>query len=453
MPDPATPQLFGTDGVRDVAGQGRLAAERVVALGRALARFALGRSASHRVLLARDPRPSGPEVSGLLASAMATEGAEVIDGGVLPSPALAWLTADGDFALGCAISASHNPADYNGIKPFLGDGRKLSIAEELAVEAMLGATAHEGAPGEALTNDALGHRYVAATVKALEAGGRLDGVRLAVDLSAGAATATAPTALAALGVEATYLHAAGTRAINDGCGTENPAAWLSAVRAGGLDGGLAFDGDADRVLVADETGALLDGDDLLAILAADALAGEGVPGGCVVATIMANMGLQEFLAEREVELVRASVGDRNVAALMRDRGAHLGGEPAGHVVLPRTDLPGRHVLIGDGLFAGVRVLQAARRLGQPLSVLRALRPRRPQLLVNVRMQTRRALDAWPAFEAARAAQEARLGAQGRFVIRYSGTEPLLRIMAEGHDEALVRQAVEALAAVARIEAQ
>ncbi len=452
MTAPDTPSLFGTDGVRDLAGAGRLAPATVVALGRALARFALARSASRRVLLARDPRPSGPEIVNQLAAAMATEGAQVVNAGVLPSPALAWLTADGDFALGCAISASHNSEAYNGIKPFLGDGRKLSIAEECEVEAGMALAQGDAAPGDAIPNDALGHRYVGATRAFLEAGGRLDGLRLAVDLSAGAATATAPTVLEGLGVDAVYLHAAGSRAINDGCGTEQPEAWLATVREGPYDGGLAFDGDADRVLVADETGALLDGDDLLAILSADALAGEGVPGGCVISTVMANLGLQEFLQAAGVDLERTPVGDRNVAACMRAMGAAFGGEPAGHIVLGRDDLPAGPALIGDGLVAGVRVLQAAARLGRSLSSLRTLRPRRPQLLVNVRMSERKPLDAWPSFQAAWDEQAGRLGEAGRFVIRYSGTEPLLRIMAEGHDEALVREAVEVLAAVARAEA-
>ena len=444
--------MFGTDGVRDLAGRGRLAPEAVTRLGRALARFAAGRDSGHRILLARDPRPSGPEVTAQLAAAMATEGAEVVDAGVLPSPALAWLTADGDFALGCAISASHNPAEYNGVKPFLPDGSKLSVAQELEVETLMAGLDGSAPPAPALGNDALGHHYVAATVEALRRDGPLEGLRLAVDLSAGAATATAPTVLEALGVDATYLHAAGSRSINDDCGTQHPEAWLSLVTREGMDGGLAFDGDADRVLVADEQGALLDGDDLLAILATDAHARGGVPGGCVVSTVMANLGLHEYLAGLGVGLERTPVGDRNVAERMRARGATIGGEPAGHVVLPRSDLPGGHVLIGDGLVAGVQVLQAARRLRRPLSELRGLRPRCPQKLVNVRMAARRPLDAWPAFQEARAAQEARMGDQGRFVIRYSGTEPLLRIMAEGHDAALVDEVVEALATVARAEA-
>ncbi|MDA1195647.1 MAG: phosphoglucosamine mutase [Planctomycetota bacterium] len=443
----SSPQFFGTDGVRDLAGQGRLAPVHVVQLGRALARFALQRGAGSRVLLARDPRPSGAELVALLGAAMATEGAHVIDAGMLPSPALAWLTADGDFALGCAISASHNAEAYNGIKPFLADGRKLSIEEELQIEGLMAAESGDAPPERLDRNDALGHRYVAATLEALGGEGALAGLRLVVDLSAGAATATAPTLLAALGAQATYLHAAGERAINAACGSEAPHAWLDAVRAADGDGGLAFDGDADRVVVADEHGVPLDGDDLLAILATEAQAGSGVPAARVVSTVMANLGLEEYLAPLGVTLERTPVGDRHVAACMRATGAALGGEPAGHIVLPRADLRG-NALVGDGLVAGVRVLEAARRLGRPLSTLRTLRAHHPQVLRNVRMAARRPLDAWPAFEAEVARQQDRLAGRGRMVIRYSGTEPLLRIMAEGPDEGLVTSAVEALAAVA-----
>ena len=180
MPD--QPQFFGTDGVRDVAGEGRLTSEHLARLGRALARFAAGRGGSHRILLGRDPRPSGPEVTAILAAAMTSEGAEVIDAGELPSPAVAWLTADGDYALGCAISASHNPAHYNGVKPFLADGRKLSVAEELEIEGLMDVALGQQPPGEALSNDALGHRYVGTTREALAVDGDLAGLRLAVDL-------------------------------------------------------------------------------------------------------------------------------------------------------------------------------------------------------------------------------------------------------------------------------
>lgn len=450
-PDQPTPRLFGTDGVRDLAGQGRLAPETLSRLGGALVRFVQERAPTGgvRVLLARDPRPSGEEITAALAGAMQAQGAHVFDAGMVPSPALAWLTAAHGYTLGCMISASHNAEPYNGVKPFLGDARKLTQKEECAVEALMeqvepAAPVRVGAPAEDPVQ-----AYVEAAVEELRAGCDLTGMSLVVDLSAGAASATAPDALKRLGVRATFLHPAGSRAINDACGTESPAAWLEAVRTSGADAGLAFDGDADRVLVADETGALLDGDDLLAILAADLHVHGGVPAQTVVSTVMANLGLMEFLDERGLELARTAVGDRHVSERMRSLGAVLGGEPAGHVVLSRSDLPGGTALIGDGLVAGVRVLQAARRSGHSLSELRRMRVRRPQLNLNVQMDARRDLATWSELQAAIGEQERALGPGGRFVVRYSGTEPLLRVMAEGREEDAVVRAVETVAAVAR----
>ncbi|MDJ0521368.1 MAG: phosphoglucosamine mutase [Planctomycetota bacterium] len=442
-------RFFGTDGIRDVAGRGRLTPEHVHRIGRALAQHARERADAQpvRILLARDPRPSGQDIVQALAGRMAAEGAEVVDAGVLPSPALAWLTAKEHFSLGCSVSASHNPPEYNGIKPFLADGRKLSIAEEEQVEARI-QQLDEGADGGPPVKDAAAAaRYAIAAAEALEELGDIGGMRLVVDLSAGAASTTAPMALEGLGVEVAYLHKAGDRPINEECGSENPEAWAEAVATGDVDGGLAFDGDADRVLVADEHGEILDGDDMLAVLATDAHARGGVPANAVVSTVMANLGLEEYLGGLDVTLERTKVGDRNVAERMRELGAVFGGEPAGHIVLPRADAGG--TLVGDGLVAGVAVLQAARRLGRSLSELRTLRPRRPQTLINVRMAERKPLDDWPAFQSAWREEEEALAGEGRFVIRYSGTEPLLRIMAEGRDAARVQEAVERLAEVAR----
>lgn len=446
------PRLFGTDGIRDVAGRGALSAENVARLAHALVRFVRGTRAAAdevRVLLGRDPRPSGVGLVAILARHMAAAGASVVDAGVLPSPALAWLTAAEGYDLGCAISASHNPPEYNGIKPFAGGGRKLTVDEECGVEAAMPAVAPDVPDAEVARDDGAAGRYVESTTRWLERGGRLDGLRLVVDLSAGAASRTAPAVLSALGAELVALHEADSRPINEGCGSEDTRACRAAVRAAGAAAGLAFDGDADRVLVVDETGTVLDGDDLLAVLAADLQARGGVPSGAVVGTVMTNLGLEEFLEPLGVHLERTPVGDRHVAARMRDLGAELGGEPAGHVVRPRRDAGQRTALVGDGLVAGVEVLQAAARSGDRLSSWRARRPRHPQRLLNVRMGRRRPLDDWPAFEAALAQEERALAGSGRLVVRYSGTEPVLRIMAEGRDPDAVRRAVEALAEVAR----
>jgi phosphoglucosamine mutase len=455
-PDAATaPRLFGTDGIRAVAGTGPLSDENVARVAVALVRFARERTCTPdpvRVLLGRDPRPSGEGLTALLAGHMQAAGARVVDAGVLPSPALAWLTAVEGYDLGCSISASHNAPEYNGIKPFVGAGRKLATAEERVIEAALTASDPAAGPAAPDFDEGAAARYVDATAAWLGRGGRLEGLRLVVDLSAGAATRTAPAVLEALGADVVLLHDAGSRPINERCGSEYPQACREAVRAEDASAGLAFDGDADRVLVVDERGEVLDGDDLLAVLAHDLHGREGVPAGAVVGTVMANLGLEEFLAPLGVRLERTPVGDRHVAERMRALGSELGGEPAGHIVRPRADAGVRTALIGDGLVAGVEVLQAARRGGEPLSAWRAKRPRHPQLLVNVRMADRRPLDAWPAFERELAAQERALEGVGRLVVRYSGTEPLLRIMAEGRDSAAVERAVEALAEIARREA-
>ncbi len=451
MGEQKKPKFFGTDGIRDVAGKGRLTAENVSRIGHALSAFAADRAGDRtaRVLLARDPRPSGEALTHLLAAHMRAAELEVVDGGVLPSPALAWLTAAHGYDLGLSLSASHNTPEYNGIKPFVSGGRKLTVEEELEIEAAM-PSAPPSVEHHIPRHDAEARAdYVHSTAEWLRRDGDLKGYDLIIDLSAGAASETAAECLEVLGATVRVLHAAGTRPINEGCGTENPEAWLNAVRGQRRAVGLAFDGDADRVLVADETGVALDGDDVLAILAADLHDRDGVPANAVVSTVMANLGLEEFLEPLGVRLERTAVGDRNVAERMLELGAVLGGEPAGHIVLPHGTAQGRVPLIGDGLVAGVRVLQAARRSGTKLKALRERRVRHPQVLENVRMGERVALDDWPAMQEVMAAQEAALQGIGRILVRYSGTEPLLRIMAEGRDPAAVQAAVDAMAAVAR----
>ncbi|MGE0192559.1 MAG: phosphoglucosamine mutase [Planctomycetota bacterium] len=449
---------FGTDGIRDVAGEGRLSAESLSRIGHALGRFLAARvqGRAPRVLFGRDPRPSGPALLSGLATGLAAEGVMLEDAGLLPTPALAFALARNEHDLGLMLSASHNPPAYNGIKPFLPGGRKMTPDEEAAVEHLVDKAPPTAAKVQVHVESAPAwvERYVTETTAWLAPHGALTGTRVVVDLAAGAATPTASALLEALGAVVVTLHPAGSRPINDACGSEHPEAWLEAVRGRPGWVGMALDGDADRVLLADETGELLDGDDLLSILAREHVAFDGaVPGGCVVGTVMSNLGLQDVLARDGVELVRAAVGDRHVADRMRERGAALGGEPSGHVVLARSDLGAPPPLIGDAVAAGVRVLQAARRLGRPLSAWRADRPRHPQRLVNVRMQERIPLDGWAALRDEQAALEAKAAGGLRFVVRYSGTEPLLRIMAEGRDARLVDEAVERLAAIASTSAR
>lgn len=444
--------LFGTDGIRDRAGEGRLAPSTVVAVGRALAQQARRRQAQGvlRVALGRDARPSGPALVAQLAQGLRAGGATPVDLGLLPTPAVAWAAAAWGYPLALMVSASHNPAPDNGIKAFSTGGRKLTRAEEQEVESLVGASPRQAAgPGPALECEDGAARYVRETVDLLGGAGALAGQHVVVDLAAGATTSTAVPVLQALGARVHALHPAGSRPINEGCGSEHPEAWLAAVRREGAAAGLAFDGDGDRVLVADETGQLLDGDDLLALLAEDmqARGGLGVP--CVVATVMSNLGLEERLRLLGLALERAQVGDKHVAERMLARGACLGGEASGHILLARPVPGGGQVLLGDALVAGVRALEAVRRLGRSLSAQRALRARHPQVLRNLRATRRRDLAAWASLQQAVEAEERAFGGSGRVLVRWSGTEPLLRIMVEGRDAARVAEAADRLEAEAR----
>jgi phosphoglucosamine mutase len=432
--------LFGTDGIRGEAGTGDLAPERVVAVARAFARFARARFAPTgplRVVLGRDPRPSGPALVRDLARGLSSEGATVEDAGMLPTPALAWLLADPSRHLGLAVSASHNPEAYNGVKPFAPGGRKLTQAEEAEIEGLVpGAAEPAPFPEAAPVERPAAGPYARDTAAWLAAEGDLQGWTLVADAAAGAAGATAPPVLAHLRARVEWLHPPGSRPINEECGTERPERWVDEVRRLGADGGLAFDGDGDRVLVADATGEILDGDAMLGLLAVDALRRGRLPGSVVVTTVMSNLGLEERMATLGIRVERVQVGDRNVAERMRETGAVLGAEPSGHVILPRGD-----ALLGDALVAGVRVLQAARRLGRPLSALRRETPKYPQLLRSVRVANKPDLDGVPGLPEAIREAEAALGTRGRLLVRYSGTEPLLRIMAEGKERDVVERAV------------
>jgi phosphoglucosamine mutase len=277
-------------------------------------------------------------------------------------------------------------------------------------------------------------------VSTLEAGGRLDGLRLVVDCANGATTRTARRVLEGLGAAvATPVGSDPAGAINGGCGTEHPAAWRAAVLAAKGHGGLAFDGDGDRVLLADERGQVLDGDPVLHLLAREMHARGALPNDLVVSTVMANAGLEAALRGFGVRLDRTPVGDRYVADRMRATGAALGGEPSGHVLLRWGD-----ALVGDGLFGGVRALQAARARGLSLSAVLAELPRWPQVLKNVRVARKVPLEEAPGFLAAVRREEGALAGRGRVVVRYSGTEPLLRIMVEAPDEGAVHAAVSRL---------
>ena len=433
---------FGTDGVRGPADE--LTDELVAALGVAAAEVLGGVTG---FVIGRDTRASGPRIEAALAGGLAAGGARPETLGVLPTPAVAWVCAACGVP-GAVISASHNPWHDNGIKFFAAGGRKLPDDVEERLEAALEARLAAGDPpppadwvAEAPPPGAA--NWVDAVVQSLE-GRRLDGLRVVVDCANGAASSVAPDALRRLGAEVEVLHAEPDgRNINDGCGSTHPGDLAAAVVARGAAVGLAFDGDADRVLAVDETGALVDGDHLLALFAVDLRSRGRLAGDRVVVTVMTNLGFRLAMAEQGIEVVETAVGDRYVLEALDRTGGSLGGEQSGHIVL--ADL----ATTGDGLLSGVQLLDLVVRSGRPLSELAAgAMTQLPQVLVNVRVAERRA-DIAEAMAEEIAAEEARLGERGRVLIRPSGTEPLVRVMVEAESQETAREVADRLADVAR----
>jgi phosphoglucosamine mutase len=430
---------FGTDGVRGVANVD-LTPELALALGRAAARV-LGRD--RPFLLARDTRRSGPMLEAALAAGLNAEGADVEVAAVLPTPGLAYLAQVRDWPA-AMISASHNPFSDNGIKFFALGGRKLPDATEEQIEAELDSLVHGGA-GSAETVVGATRRmakpvddYVAHLVGSLE-GRRLDGLRVVIDCGHGAAVEAAPRALARLGakVEVHNAEPDGTN-INAHCGSTHPQGLQEAVLAAGAQAGLAFDGDADRLIAVDERGQLVDGDHLLAIAALDLRARGRLTGDTVVATVMANLGFRQAMARHGVRVVETQVGDRYVLEAMEEAGLALGGEQSGHVIF--ADL----ATTGDGILSGLVLLDVMARSGRPLSELAAVVTKLPQVLRNVRVADRAGLAGAREFWAEVGAVETELADAGRVLVRPSGTEPVVRIMVEAPNTEVAETIVDRL---------
>jgi phosphoglucosamine mutase len=413
---------FGTDGVRGVADT-ELTDDLVVALGRAAARVL----PAERFVVGRDTRVSGPRIEAALARGLAAEGVAVDLLGVAPTPAVAWLSAADDHPA-AMISASHNPAPDNGVKLFAAGGRKLSDEVEARLEAeldaLLGETVAEAPPGAVGGVHGEVGRWSAAVEASLD-GRRLDGLRLVIDCAHGAASEVAGPVLRRLGAEVEVLHdhPDGTN-INEGSGSTHPEALQARVRESGADAGLAFDGDADRVLAVDATGALVSGDHLIGICAIDRHERGRLTHDTVVVTVMTNLGFRLGMAERGINVVDTQVGDRYVLEALEEGGWSLGGEQSGHIIF--RDL----ATTGDGVLTGVQVLDVMGRTGRPLAELAAAAMTQlPQVLHNVRVARRD-----PALIEHLAADieviEAELGARGRVLVRPSGTEPVVRVMVE-----------------------
>jgi len=431
---------FGTDGLRGVAGA-ELTPELALALGQAAARV-LG---ADQWFVGRDPRRSGALLSAALVAGLAAGGAEVADLGVLPTPGVAfWAAVEG--APAAVVSASHNPFADNGIKLFGPGGRKLSddVERRIELELHAGATLRSGLDlGTVAPLDGAG-RYADHLSGTLE-GRSLTGLRVVIDTAHGAAAGLGQTVLRELGcdVAAVLGDAPDGVNINHGCGSTHLGPLADAVLATGADVGIALDGDADRCLAVDHRGQVVDGDQLLALLALDLRARGRLAGDTVVVTVMSNLGLHLAMAEAGVHLETTAVGDRYVLDRMEAGGFALGGEQSGHVILRRL------ATTGDGLLSALQVLDVMHRTGRPLAELAGVVQRLPQVLVNVRVagSAKEALAGSEAVRAAVAQVESELGDHGRVLLRPSGTEPLVRVMVEAPTDALAREAAARIAKV------
>jgi phosphoglucosamine mutase len=423
----AARRLFGTDGVRGVANR-ELTPELAVELGRALG---AGLPAHQRVVIGRDTRRSGPMLEAALAAGLAAAGVDVQLLGVLPTPAIAETVPALGAAAGAVISASHNPFPDNGIKLIGPDGFKLADAQEADVERrMADPSGLERPTGAALgdiveVTDAV-ERYIASLIARFPTS--LAGVSVVVDCANGATSVTAPETLRRLGARVSVIHAAPDGInINDRCGSTHPEALQAAVREGGHQLGFAFDGDGDRVLAVDARGELVDGDQILAILALDLQARGELPGDAVVTTTMTNLGFRRAMAARGIEVRWTDVGDRYVLAEMLAGGFVLGGEQSGHLINLRSGPT------GDGLATALMVLGALATAGQPLAQAAAVVERLPQKLVGIRCSRKGELGAAEEVWEEVRAFDATFGEDGRVVVRASGTEPLVRVMVEAPD--------------------
>jgi phosphoglucosamine mutase len=438
---PPAARLFGTDGIRGTAGRHPLDPATVRRIGAALVRALPGGdggSGGARLLVGRDTRESGTWIERELAHGARGEGAVVTSAGVVPTPAVAYLTRTAGYEAGVVISASHNPFEDNGIKVFSGRGEKFSERVEREVEAIVADSSWRadggepsGVPEADLTGVYLDHlRAVFPEASRLTAAG----FRLAIDCANGATTSVAEPLMAALGFQPVVIaNRPDGRNINLRCGSLHPEGLGQVVVDGRLSMGVAFDGDGDRAIFVDHRGAVVNGDAVL-LMCADQLKKEGrLRGDAIVATVMSNIGLELALKSRGIGLVRCAVGDKYVMEEMLNRGLSLGGEQSGHIIF--SD----YLFTGDGLCTALNVLRTIALSGRSLADLAAELTTYPQVLLNVRVREKADLGSVPGVASVVDRVESRLAGQGRLVVRYSGTEPLLRVMLEGRDETEIRQ--------------
>jgi phosphoglucosamine mutase len=446
-----TRKLFGTDGVRGTANIEPMTPETALKVAMAVGECFRNGTHKHLVVIGKDTRLSGYMLEPALTAGFITMGMDVVLVGPLPTPAIAMLTRSLRADIGVVISASHNPFADNGIKLFGRDGYKLSDEIEATIEAALEkGPSKRAAPaelGRAKRLDDAGGRYIEFVKQSFPKGLRLDGLRVVVDCAHGAAYKVAPTVFWELGAEVFAIGVSPDGLnINRDCGALSPEAMRQEVLARRADIGIALDGDADRLIVVDERGVILDGDQVMALITTSMAAADRLAGGALVATVMSNFGLERYLGAQGIGLHRAAVGDRYVVEKMRATGCNVGGEQSGHIIL--SD----YATTGDGLIAALQVMARIVETGRKASEVCRLFSPVPQLLRNVRFADGQPLEARRVKQAITAG-EARLGTAGRLVIRPSGTEPVIRVMAQGEDEALLVSVVgdicEAIAAVSR----
>ena len=441
-------RLFGTDGVRGVANA-ELTPELAFRLGEAAGHFLCDRGRG-RVVVGKDTRRSGDMLEAALVAGICSSGADALNCGIVPTPAVAFLTSELGADGGVVISASHNPAEYNGIKFFSRDGFKLLDELEDEIEDFLenGERAFTRPVGLAVgrahpLEDAV-ERYVAHAVSTVPGG--LAGLKVALDCGHGAAARTSERALRELGADVVAINCDWDGMdINGGCGSTHLGPLVALVRESGADLGLAHDGDADRVLAVDETGAEVDGDQIMAVCAAQMKHESRLPHDTVVGTVMTNLGFEVAMRGLGIATVKTKVGDRYVLDQMRSMGAMLGGEQSGHIIFME------YATTGDGLATGLQVARVMKATGKPLSELTRVMQRYPQVLVNVRVSDKGRMATSAALAAAIAAEEKALGVSGRVLVRASGTEPVVRVMAEASELEAAEGAVYRLVEVVQAE--
>jgi phosphoglucosamine mutase len=445
-----TRKLFGTDGIRGTANSEPMTPETALKVAIAVGECFQNGAHKHLVVIGKDTRLSGYMLEPALTAGFVTMGMDVVLVGPLPTPAIAMLTRSLRADLGVVLSASHNPYVDNGIKLFGRDGYKLSDEFEKGIEASLErGPSHRALPaelGRVKRLEDAGGRYIEFVKQSFPRGLRLDGLRIVVDCAHGAAYKVAPTVFWELGAEVFSLGVSPDGLnINRECGALSPEQMRREVLARRADIGIALDGDADRLIVADEQGVILDGDQLMALIATGLARGGRLSGGALVATIMSNLGLERFLASQQIGLHRTSVGDRYVVEKMRALGCNLGGEQSGHIIL--SD----YATTGDGLIASLQVLASIVETGKRASEICRLFTPVPQLLRNVRFGDGEPLEALAVQRVIREC-EGRLGNGGRLVIRKSGTEPVIRVMAEGEDDSVLTTVVDDICTAIRAAA-